>query len=127
MDAPGGNPQDDSIADLVGRLIDNGREVARTEIALYKAIGRHRAARARKGIVLLVAAGLLGWLALVSLLLGSLLGLATIIGPLGAGVAIALLLGGVAFFALRSGLAGVKALSGDEGEREALKRGETIP
>ena len=126
MDAPGGNPQDDSIADLVGRLIDNGREVARSEVALYKAIARHRVARARKGLVLLVVAAVLGWFALVALVIGALLGLATLIGPLAAGAAIALLLGIGAFFAMRSGVAGVQALSGDKDEREALQRGETM-
>jgi hypothetical protein len=126
VDAPFHNPQDDTIPDLVTRLVDEGREVARAEVALYKAIAAHRTQRAKSGIVALVVAAVLGWLAAHALLLGAVFGLATLIGPLGAGVAVAVLLGAGAFFMLRKGLAGVQALSGDEDEREALKRGETI-
>lgn len=126
MDAPFRNPQDETIPDLVSRLVDEGREVARAEVALYKAIARHRTTRAKSGIVALVVAAVLGWLAAHALLLGAVFGLATLIGPLGAGVAVAVLLGAGAFFMLRKGLAGVQALSGDEDEREALQRGETI-
>lgn len=126
MDAPDGNPQDDSIAELVGRLIDEGRDVARAEVAVYKAIARRRAVMAKKGMVALVAATVLGWFAVTALVLGLVFGLATLIGPLAAGLAIAALLGVGAFVLLRFGLARMAALSGDEEERQALARGDTI-
>lgn len=127
MDAPTGNqPQDESIADLVGRLVDEGREVARAEVNLYKQIALRRSARAKSGLVAVVAAGLLGWFAAIALLIGGLLALATLVGPLAAGLILAVLLGGVAYLLLRKGLKGLQALSGDEEEREALERGETI-
>jgi hypothetical protein len=127
LDAPTGNqPQDESIADLVGRLVDEGREVARAEVNLYKQIALRRSARAKSGLVAVVAAGLLGWFAAIALLIGGLLALATLVGPLAAGLILAVLLGGVAYLLLRKGLKGLQALSGDEEEREALERGETI-
>lgn len=127
MHGPAGNPQEDSIADLVGRLVDEGREVARAEVNLYKQIALHRSAKAKSGLVLLVAAGILAWFAGLALTFGLVLALATLIGPLAAGLALALVMGVAAWFLLRKGLAGMKALSGDEEERAALQRGEALP
>lgn len=126
MDAPVRNPEEDSIAELVGKLIDEGREVARTEVALYKQIARRRSAKAKSGLVFVAAAGMLGLLAGIGLVVGLILSLATLIGPLLATLAIVALLGVAAWFLLRSGLKGLQALSGDEEERNALQRGETI-
>ena len=127
MDAPVHNPQEESIADLVGRLIDDGREVARAEVNLYRQIARRRSARAKSGIVRLVAAGILAWFAGIALTVGLVIALATLIGPLASGLLIAAVVGVVAYFLLRRGLEGLKALSGDEEERQALERGETVP
>ncbi|HYJ28906.1 MAG TPA: phage holin family protein [Allosphingosinicella sp.] len=127
MHGPVDTPQEDSIADLVGRLVDEGREVARAEVNLYKQIALRRSARAKSGLVLLVAAGLLAWFAGLALTFGLVLALATLIGPLAAGLALALVMGVAAWFLLQKGLAGMKALSGDEEERAALQRGEALP
>ena len=126
MDSPVENPQDESIADLVGKLIDEGREVARAEVALYKQIALRRSACAKSGLVALVAAGLLGWFAGLALVLGLVLGLATLVGPLAAGGILAAILALAAYLLMRRGLAGLKALSGDDEERAALERGETV-
>lgn len=127
MDAPVRNPQEDSIADLVGRLLDEGREVARAEVNLYRQIALRRSARAKSGLVMLVAAGILGWFAGLALTFGLVLALATLIGPLAAGLALALVMGVAAYLLLRKGLEGMKALSGDEEERMALQRGGAAP
>jgi len=127
LHGPVDTPQEDSIADLVGRLVDEGREVARAEVNLYKQIALRRSARAKSGLVLLVAAGLLAWFAGLALTFGLVLALATLIGPLAAGLALALVMGVAAWFLLQKGLAGMKALSGDEEERAALQRGEALP
>jgi hypothetical protein len=125
LDAPAGTPQDDSIADLVGRLIDDGREVARAEVNLYKQIALRRSARAKSGLVQLVAAGILAWFAGLALTFGIVLALATLIGPLASGLVLAAAMGAAAWFLLQKGLAGMKALSGDEEERQALDRAES--
>jgi hypothetical protein len=126
LDAPFRNPQEEGIADLVGRLIDEGREVARTEVNLYKQIALRRSAKAKSGLILVVAAGLIALLAGIGLVVGLIMALATLIGPLAATLAIVLLMGVAAFFLLRKGLAGLAALAGDEEERAALERGEKI-
>ena len=127
MDAPVRNPQEESIADLVGKLIDEGREVARTEVALYKQIALRRSARAKSGLVQLVAAGILAWFAGLALTFGLVLALATLIGPLASGLLLAAAMGVGAYVLLQKGLKGLQALSGDEEERVALARGEALP
>jgi hypothetical protein len=126
LDAPFRNPEDDTIADLVGKLIDEGREVARAEVNLYKQIALRRSARAKSGLVFVVAAGVIGLLAGIGLVVGLIMALATLVGPLLATLAVVALLGVAAWFLLQSGLKGLKALSGDEEERAALARGEAV-
>ena len=127
MATPAHDPRDESIADLVNRLIEDGRSYARAEIDLLKQIARHRAGRARTGLVLVTAGAVLGLSALTALVLGLVLGLATLIGPLAAGLVVTAVLAGIAFLLVRFGLAGLRALSGDEEERQAVARGEKAP
>jgi predicted phage tail protein len=127
LDAPVRDPQQESIGELVSRLIDEAREVARTEVDLYRQIALRRSAKAKSGLVQLVAAGVLAWFAGLALTFGAVLALATLIGPLAAGLGLALAMAGLAYMLLRKGLAGMKALSGDEEERAAIERGENRP
>ena len=125
MDAPVQDPREESIGDLFGRLMDDGRSYARAEIDLYKQIALHRAGRARTGLVALIAGGVLLLSSLTALIFGFVLGLAVLIGPVLAGLAVAAALAIGGYVLVRYGLAGVRALSGDEEERQALSRGET--
>jgi hypothetical protein len=125
LDGPAGDPRDESIGDLFGRLIDDGKAYARAEIDLYREIAVHRAGRARSGMVLLGAGAALLLAALIALTLGAVLGLAALTGPLLAGLILAAALALIAFLLIRSGAAGLKALSGSEEEAAARKRGET--
>ena len=127
MDGPAGDPRDESIGDLFGRLIDDGRAYARAEIDLYRQIALHRAGRARTGLAALIAGAVLLISSLTALILGLVLGLAALIGPLLAGLAIAALLALAGYLLIRFGLNGLKALAGEEGERQALARGENEP
>ena len=127
MDAPVRDPREESVGDLIGRLIEDGRTYARAEIDLLKEIARHRAERARTGLILLVGGGVLLLSSLTALILGAVLGLAALTGPLLAGILIALLLAGGGYLLVRIGLKGLRALSGDEEERQAVARGETMP
>ena len=127
MDAPAHDPREDSIGDLVGRLIEDGRAYARAEVDLLRQIARHRASRARTGLILVGAGALLGLTALTALVLGLVLGLATLVGPLLAGLIVAAALAGTGFLLVRFGVAGLRALGGDEEERSAIARGETAP
>lgn len=123
MDAPVRNPQDESIADLLTRAIDEGRAYARAEVDLYKEIARHRGERAKSGLIALTIGAVLAWFAAIALLLGLVFGLATLIGPLAAGIVVAIVLGAAGGFLVMKGLKGVRALSGDEEERAALSQG----
>ncbi len=127
MDAPAEDPRDESIGDLFGRLIEDGRSYARAELDLLRQIARHRAGRARSGLIMLAAGAVLLLSSLTALILGLVLGLAVLIGPVLAGLAIALVLAGTGYVLVRYGLAGLRALAGDEEERQAVARGETVP
>ena len=127
MDAPVQDPREESIGDLVGRLIEDGRSYARAEIDLLKEIARHRAERARTGLILLVAGAVLLLSSLTALVLGLVLGLAALTGPLLAGIIIAAVLVAIGYLLVRLGLNGLRALSGDEEEKKAVARGEAAP
>ena len=127
MDLPGRDPREESIGDLFGRLIDDGRAYARAEVDLLREIARHRAGRARSGLVLLAGGGLLLLGAYFALLLGLVHGLATLIGPLGAGLVVTAFLAGSGYLLVRTGISGLRALGGDADEAEAIARGEEAP
>jgi len=122
-----GDPRDDSIGDLVGRLIEDGRAYARAEIELLRQIARHRSARARSGAIALAVGVVLLLSSLTALILGFVLGLATLVGPLAAGLIVAAILAGVGYVLVRIGLGGLRALGGSEEERQAIQRGEANP
>jgi Putative Actinobacterial Holin-X, holin superfamily III len=127
LDAPADDPREESIGDLFGRLADDGRAYAKAEIELYRRIALRRAGRARAGLIALVAGGVLLLSSLTALILGLVLWLAALIGPLLAGLAVAALLALTGYLLVRYGLAGLRALKGGAEEAEALKRGETRP
>ena len=124
MDGPPAPPPDEeSIGELFGRLVEDGRSYAEAEIELYAAIARHRGKRARKALVALATGWFLLVAAMMALTLGAFLSLANLIGPLWAGLAIAVPLGGLGYFLASMGWTGIKGLGRDQGEREALERG----
>ncbi len=66
---------------LVSRLIDDAREVAQAEVAVYKAKAAERAQAYKGAIVFFAIAGVLVLEALGALLVGLIMTLATLIGP----------------------------------------------
>jgi hypothetical protein len=64
---------------------------------------------------------------LTALVLALVLGLATLIGPFGAGMAVFLALAIAGGLLARSGAKGLAALGGDEDEKTALARAEAQP
>lgn len=121
------DPREESIADLIGRLAEDGRNYARAEVDLLKEIARHRASRARTGLILLAGGAVLLLSALTALILGLVMGLATLVGPLLAGIVVAAVLAGTGYLLVRFGLTGLQALKGDAEEKQAIARGETMP
>lgn len=70
-----------TLSGLVGRLVEDSRALAGAEIELYKAKAAERIAAYKGAVVLFAAAGVLALAALVALLVGLILALATLIGP----------------------------------------------
>jgi hypothetical protein len=122
--ADSGEPREESIGELLGRLADDGRAFVRAEVGVWRAIAARRAARARSGLIALAIGAVLLIASITALLLGLVLWLATLIGPLLAGVSVAIFLILSGFVLVRLGISGLKALGGDEAEREALSRGD---
>lgn len=127
MEGPAGDPREESIGDLVNRLVDDARAYAKAEVEVVRQIARHRAGKAKTGLILLVVGAVLLVSSLTALLLGLVLGLAIWIGPVASGLVIAAILAGGGYLLVRSGLSGLHALAGDDEERAAIKRGETAP
>lgn len=76
--SPGEAP---GVTKLVGQLVDDTRDVVRTEIALIKAKVNERVTAYKGAVIFLVAAGVLALEALGALLVGLILTLATLVGP----------------------------------------------
>ena len=127
MDARVENPADEPLGDLFQRLIDDGRALAGAEARLYKEIALYRAGKAKTGLIALAAGGLLAFAGLIAGLVGLVLGLAPLIGPVGGGLVVLGLCGLVGFLLVRYGAAKMGALSGDAEEKAALLAGERNP
>jgi hypothetical protein len=118
------DPGEASIGELFHQLVEEGREVARTEINLYRQIALYRAQKAKLGAVALAAGAVLLLSALIVLLIMFAIGLAVYIGPFGAGLLVAgatALAGGLL---LRFGATRVSVVVGDQEELAALRDGE---
>lgn len=124
---PSHEPRDETIGELVSRLLEDGRAYARAELDLVKQIARHRAAKAKSGAILLGAGVTLLLCALTAFVLALVLGLATLIGPFAAGMVVFVVLAGAGGLLARSGAKGLSALGGDEEEKAALAKAERLP
>lgn len=120
-------PRDESIGELFNRLVEDGRAYARAEIDLVRQIARHRATKAKSGAILLGAGVTLLLCSLTALVLALVLGLATLIGPFGAGMVVFLVLAVAGGLLARAGAQGLAALGGDEEEKAALAKAEQLP
>ena len=109
MEAPAGDPREESIGDLIGRLV--------------KAIAEYRAQRAGRALALLAGGVFLGLSAATALVVGAVLGLAQYMSPFLAGLLVALILAGIGYALVAVGLKGMKGLGRDKAEQEALDRG----
>ncbi len=101
----GGFP--DGIPQLVTQLASDARDVAKAEIALAKAKAMFAVTRYKSAVIRFAVAGVLALAALIALLVGTILSLATLIGP---GWATAAVVGVVLIVAGLFALSGKKAL-----------------
>lgn len=127
MASGGPDPKEESIGDLVGRLVEDGRAYAEAEIELYKTIARYRAIRARKALVALAIGWFLLFAAMTALVIAAMVSLSQTIGPLLAGIVVGVPLAAGGYALARFGWTEVKGLGRDAPERAAIERGERTP
>lgn len=72
---------DESLPELVGRLVDDTRGVVSAEVELQKAKLSERVSAYKAAAIFFAAAGVLALAALIALLVGLIVTLATLIGP----------------------------------------------
>lgn len=125
MDGPAGDPREDSIGDLIGRLIEDGKNYAEAELELIKAIAAYRALRARRALVSLAV----GWFLLVTsttaVVMGAVLSLGNRMDPIWAGLLVGIPLAGAGYALVSSGWGGIKGLVRDKAEQQAIDQGAT--
>jgi hypothetical protein len=120
-------PEEDSIGELIQQLVEEGRTIAAAEADLYKQIALYRIGKARTGAIALAAGGVLAFAGLIAALIGLVMGLAPLIGPVGGGLVVLAVTGAIGFLLVRFGIAKMAALSGDAEEKAALVAGERNP
>ena len=118
------NPAEASVADLFHKVVDDGRGLISAEVNLYKQIEAYRASKAKNGLIALGAAVFLLNAALVAFFVGLVMGLADLIGPVLAGLAVLVVTGIIGFLMVRYGIGKLAVLGGDREEKAALKAGE---
>lgn len=73
--------EDEGIGALVTQLVEDARGLAGAEVALVKARVGERASAYKNAAIFFAVAGVLALAALIALLVGAILSLATLIGP----------------------------------------------
>ena len=123
MDAPSGEPREESIGDLFGRLVDDGRAYAEAELDLIRTIAEYRALRARRALVALAA----GWFLLVSsmtaLVIGAVTGLSQHMSPFLSGLLVGVPMAHGGYALVSYGWTGIKGLGRDKAEQQAIEKG----
>lgn len=84
-----GGTSEDTIGDLFDRLIDDGGDLVRAEIGLYRELAYGRLLASRTALILAACGILLAFGSAAALMVGLMMALARWTGPLGAGVAVA--------------------------------------
>jgi len=123
LDAGGEDPRDESIGELIGRLIEDGRSYAEAELELVKAIAEYRALRARRALVSLAV----GWFLLVTsttaVVMGAVLSLAQRLDGFWAGLIVGVPLAAGGYALVSYGWSGIKGLARDKAEQAAIDKG----
>ena len=105
---------DEAIGTLISRLVNDTKTYAAAEVGVVKATASARVAAAKTGAILLVVALLLAISAVGALIVGLIMSLATLVGPLAAtGIVVV-----VTFV-----IAGILALTGIKGLQRAWRIG----
>ncbi|MDB5685251.1 MAG: hypothetical protein JWM38_2586 [Sphingomonas bacterium] len=112
-----GEPE--TLGALFARLIDDGANLFRAELNLYRQGALRRAARAKTPVIMVVAAVLLVQSSVTTMLVGLALGLARWLGPVGGGLAAALVGLIAAAILLKMAMARFKDALSEANEKDA--------
>lgn len=72
---------EESIGELIGRLVEDGKGFARAEIDYYRTLAATKAGEARAGMILGIAALVIALCSVTALLVGLILSLMPLVGP----------------------------------------------
>lgn len=106
--------EQESIGGLFARLADDAGALVRAEVEVYRAAGLHQLALSRRALIFLAAALLLGLAAVVCLLVMLAIGLSPWVGPIGAGLIVALCALGIAGLLARTGIRQFSSVTAEE-------------
>lgn len=109
--------EQDSIGGIFSRLADDAGTLVRAEVELYRAAALHRLALSQRALIFLAAAMLLSLAAVVCLLVMLAIGLSRWIGPIGAGLVVAVCAMGIAALLARSGVQMLARATAENTER----------
>ena len=91
-----GQPPDQPVGELISRVLEDGKAYAIAELNVVKAMAEEKVSAFKLPAIALVAALLVSQAAIIVLALGITMALATLIGPLLAGIVGFLVFGGLA-------------------------------
>ena len=101
-------PEQEGVAALLGRLVDDSRSLVSAEVALYKAKAGERIGAYRSAAIFFAIAGVLALGAFIALLVGLILSLAPVVGSL---LATVIVVGVVLVIAAILGMVGKRRLA----------------
>ena len=73
--------QEESLGELFGRLVEDGKGFARAEVAYYRTLAAGKAAEARNPLIFAATALVIALSAVTALLVGLILTLSPLVGP----------------------------------------------
>lgn len=123
MDARTQPAPDLSIGELFKQLTDDGANLVRAELNLYRQTAFRRVVRAKGAVAAIVAGALIANAALAALLVGLVMALAHYVGPVASGFVIAGVAGALGYFLIAKGIAKIAAQSreADQKDHQAVK------
>lgn len=115
----GAEEPEETIGDLFSRAFQEGGQLVRAELAVYRRLAIRRALAARLAVGMMLAGVLLAFGSAAALIVGLALGLAHFIGPVGGGIVAALIGFAIAALLLRSGFKRLPSIAAPDEEETA--------
>ena len=109
MFAPGDRAERETISELVGRAVADGKTYAVARVEVVKQTALTGVEKGGGGVGLIVGAGLLAYAALIVFLISIFTWLEDMIGPIGAGLAVLVGTLVVSFILFKMGMGKIKA------------------